>query len=341
MVLLQSVNVINNSFEKDAKCQSLLKTANENVSTSADKLALPLPYHSVIIKMRLSIELANAIRTCIMNELPIQSLAIVDLQTDDRFILSDCISRQLELIPIKQYNASKYPHDKIKLIKTNKTDHIIPIYSHDISSSDTSMWIPPNIIITYLRPGNSLYITFQIDTNCARIQAGKYATISGIKYEVKTNDNEKMINTHKNIWDITIGYDTFPLCDKPISIFTNACIQLSNRVQRIKDELDRKDSTSSDSGNTLPLSGGNVLSINDISSIVEITIDNEYWPMARLIAKYCFLEDPSIPFITPAIIHSTINKCKIRLTHSEWRKLVTKALDKIIADLAVLIKTKK
>ena len=83
-------------------------------------------------------DLANTIRRFLLDEIPVQSMTVSEenIKTTDRFILTDYLKKQIELVPILQ--GIDMTELKISLSIENNTDKRMPIYTRDMKITDKS-----------------------------------------------------------------------------------------------------------------------------------------------------------------------------------------------------------
>ena len=65
---------------------------------------------------------------------------------------------------------------------------------------------------------------------------------------------------------------------------------------------------------------------------------DEYWTIANIIARYCFLEFKEIKFVCSCIAHPSTEESIVKIIHPESAKILTSAIKNILADVTVLKK---
>ena len=64
----------------------------------------------------------------------------------------------------------------------------------------------------------------------------------------------------------------------------------------------------------------------------------EYWTIANILAKYCYLLDKDIKFVTSGIIHPLTEESVLKIQHNNPISLINSAIKQILADVAVVKK---
>ena len=347
MVIAKDIKIAEISFPKkyaDKTNRNFQKCVEYVRSAGGDPLKL-LPkkskYQVSFTLDETTIELANTIRKCIIDEIPIKSMTFNEttLITNDRFILSDYFKKNLETVPINQEISTE--DIKISLDVANTDPYkIINIYSHNLQFKsknnilDTHEWVMPNIILIKLRPNKFIKIDdIQVIEGLGYEDAAKFASVSNTKYEILNTEpsleikfqttGKKSIMTSPS--KIRIGYTTYGNIT-PVLIMIKCCDILTARLHNIKEEMGKinisDQSYFSDK-----------LKIEMKNNIVYFQIYNEFWSLSSLLAKYCYIEDPNIPFVTPSISHPSKNMCYIKIKHTEYLKIIASAIDHVMDDI--------
>jgi hypothetical protein len=320
------------------------------------KTLFPPIRHKVSFELHeTNVELANSIRKCIIDELKIKSMTFdeSDLSSDDRYILSDFIRKNIENIPINQdieYFTAYKQNISISLYKLNTTTDIINIYSHDIVINKISQdgkitkqlrvedYFAPNVVIISLHPGKYVKVSnIKITDGFTYENAGKFASVANIEYDIldvvplqynQYEDNVGKSSLVSNPTKFYISYTTYGNI-APKGIIKLCCDTLRDRLQIIYDELNKVDI------NKL-LYYSDILKIELKDDLLYIYITNEFWSIGRLIAKYGYLEDNNIPFITAGIIHPSVNKCYLKIKHAQPIELLKNAIKMAILDISII-----
>lgn len=355
MVSVKNLQIHEFSFGKEIenkknkqmqKCLEILRTESEQFTMGyADAIDL-LPKRS---KMHVSfelvdtnVELANAMRRCLLDEITIKSLdfdEFNDFRTDDLYILNDFIKKQLELIPILQdrdYNDAKF-----QLYKKNDTDEIIDVISENIkpidenTKMDTMDLFAKNIVLCKLRPNKFIRIdNIRISEGIARDNAGKYNTVSNIYYEIKDIDPivetktgqrgvSSMVSNPKHF---KLGYSTHRNFDNPKLLVVKSCETLIDKLKLILEEFQKiknKDKQYI----------SDYIALETTGDVKKISIIGEYWTIVNVICKYVYEEAIDIKFIAPAIVHPEKEIGLINIIHPEFSSIIQNGIKKILVDL--------
>lgn len=298
---------------------------------------------------------ANSLRKCLMDELEIFSLNVeyVDIDTDDKYILSDNLKKNIELIPI--YQDKDYSKLQIKLNITNGTNEVLDIKSGDIEiyNGKTKLnsidYFSTNITIAQLNPAHTLHVTkISVDKNISRKDYGKYAPLSSIKYEVldipkdlessptsSKSDSSKESDKTSNSLTITykkfkIGYTTYRNIADPKYFIINACDILISRLTNILEEFKLISPQKGLEDSDIVIYYSLLIDIETNNSMYLVSLKNEYWTLGNAIAYSCYELDPTIPFITPSIIHPSTEIAVIKIIHKNMLKLMMDSITHLI-----------
>lgn len=308
---------------------------------------------------------ANALRRTIIDELPLYSLTceLDKIRSSDRKLITatDSITRRLELIPLSQDPAKKAIDSGLQfsIIKVNNTSNSIPVTSADIivRQPDSKKIIKKNEAII---PTISNLKYFSDKIIICELDKGKYLHIDNITIFSKKNrelsiggqihsfvyvpiEHEKQLNPISGLNPMEpssltvqpskyrLGFTMNYVSTPPMYIIKLACQELISRLNVIKNEIGESDGD-------IPYYS-DVLEITKPEKIIHYKIMNESYTIGRMLFKYGFDIDPSIPFITNANEHALIYTTIIKIIHPDSQKLLTKAIDNIIADLNIVFKS--
>lgn len=290
-------------------------------------------------------DFANCIRRFLLDEIYIYSMDVDEMNiiTNDRFILSDVLKKNIELIPIDQLLTDEFV---ISLQIENKTDDIMTIHSGDITITNknkvlkTSDYFSSNIPIIQLRSNCSLEIkNISIVSGCGKQDAGKFCLLSNISYEildvmpVEVNKYEKKGESSLNSEPahFKIGFKTYRNFD-PKKIMLLCCDAITNRMTTIQKELSNitKDMT---------VYFSDLINLETKGDIKLFHFKNEYWTIANIISRYCYLEFKEIKFICACIIHPSTEESIVKITHPESNKIIDSAITQILDDIKTLRKS--
>lgn len=314
----------------------------ENAGMRPEMLYPPIRHKVSFELYETTVEFANTIRKCLLDELSIKSMTFDDanLSTDDRYILSDFLKKNIESIPISQTHNNL----KISLHKENHTNDIISVYSHDISIQDAKTKksvnskevFAPNVVIISLQPGKFIDISnIDVVEGITYTDACKFAAVSAIEYEIldmvplQQMPNGETIGASSlvsNPSHIRMGFTTYGNIT-PKALLAKVFDVLTKRINLILDELKKVSSNSYFSDK---------IKVEYKNNMWFIYIDDEFWSIGRLLAKYAYLEDSQIPFITAGIIHPNTNKCYLKIKHADPIKVLKNASAQILTDLKII-----
>lgn len=298
-----------------------------------------------------SSELANCIRRFLMEEMPVYSMDVNEdnIKTDDSFVLSDFLKKNIELIPFLQTIPDKdIATLNISLNVENKTDDTITIYSGDLQifddekqkkGLDVSKYFSTSIPIIKLRPTASLSITdIKIVSGTGKQDSGKFLLLSNISYKIL--DVNPVVTTKYNQTGTSslnstpqhfkIGYKTHRNIDAK-DVIKKCCDQIINRFNAIQQEL-------SNINNDTKVHFSDLIDLETKGDVKILHFKGEYWTIAKIISKYCYLANTNIPFVCSSIIHPSIEESLVKIKHSESISIINAALKSIITDITSIKK---
>lgn len=274
---------------------------------------------------------ANSIRIVFNDELLVNYLnvSIFDINTDDKYILSDNIVERIASIPLKQeVNNNK----TYKLNVVNNTNDIIKVYTNEIKNNDNSPAndFNSNILICTLKPNKYIVIN-NIKIGQDYGYNNSIFSIGSFKY--------KIINT--DFKNISLNTDSK---DFELELITNGNIELNTLINKIYDNLYFRLKKLQNDINAYQLENHSsditkiltdVFIINAENNIYEIHIINEYNNIGNLITKYVYNLYPEIELINYKLEHPLRHKIVINIKHSQYKKLINDAINNIINDLEI------
>jgi len=311
-----------------------------------------VPWYEVSFTLKHSYAgFANAIRRVLIEELPTKCLTCTadDVQTDDPFILSDIVIKNIHLIPISQ-ELTNYSYKTIALYVYNNTDEIIDIKAKHIITSDkpfskiandilhltsggkkssfqTCENIIPNanIIIARLRPTKYIKITnLVIEEGIAQDNAAKFTLLNNVSYDILDQCSiehdptmfKLKFSTSSNIRPATV-----------VQLLYNV---LSKKIQLAKDFLIEYDKSNK---KTYYTENFEVLFQYDIYTY---KFHGEYITLVHMLAQQCYILEPTILYCAPTIDRYDNDIAMIKINHPTATKLLLKACDKCLGDLETL-----
>lgn len=287
-----------------------------------------------------NVDVANAIRRCLTNEIPIKSLDYVDdeknVQFSDLYILSDLLKQQIELVPIDQ-NVEE--NTMLSLKVSNNTDSIINVSTHDFKVVS-----PPNlkvedlmedIVLGQLRPQGTLTIKkVGITEGKAKSNSAAFNSLASIKYEIldtkplyEEKGKSSMVSDPSHF---RIEYSTHRNFTNPLYPMIKCCNELISRLESIVDAMK-------------PIQNKDTFYFSDFikleteGSTKTISISDESWTITNLLTRNCIeLSKNNILFVTPSIIHPDKAIGQLKITHPEFSDLIQNAAKKAIKDLQTI-----
>jgi DNA-directed RNA polymerase subunit L len=349
MPKVKNVKVEEIPFEsKDAnfqKCLDYIKLVDPNY-----KKYLPeTPKQQLTFELtETSSELANCIRRFLIGELPVYSMDVDEetIETNDSFILSDYLKKNIELIPFNQgISDSDADNLRCSLTMENKTDDIITVYSGDLDMQlgktpvKSSKYFSSTIPIIKLRPAMSLSIEkIGITQGVAKQNAGKFLLLANVSYkimDIKPVEESKYNRTGESSLNSTprhfrIGYKTHRNIE-PKKVMNECCAQITSRITNIQKELANIKSDTN-------VHFSDLIDLESKGDVKIFHFKGEYWTLANIMSKYCYLTDKDVPFVSSGIIHPSTEESLLKLRHTNPTKLLTAAIKSILADIATISK---
>lgn len=334
----------NKKNSKLQKCRDLLS------DLSLQKVQELLPQKSkYTVSFELSqtnASLANGIRRCLRDEIETLSFDFdenKDVDSNDPFILSDFVKKQVDLLPINQdLDYSKY---EITLNKENNTDEIIDVTSDDFiildnkKKKDTRSIVGGNIVICRLRPNSHLIINnIFVSKGIAIKNAAKYNLLSNVTYKIL--DVDPLIETkigHTGTSSMRsepktffISYTTHRNIDKPRSVMIKCCDTLINRLKLILTEMKKI-------SNKDVIYTSDLITLESVGDLHKIYIHGEYWTIINMITWYCYTSTKrNIKSVIPSLLHPEKEVGIVSIIHPEFSSVIQKSITNIIADLEIV-----
>lgn len=292
-------------------------------------------------------DLANCIRRYLIDEIPVYSMEVSEdnIETDDRFILADYLKNNLELVPFLQDITDKDAEGlSMSLHVENKTDSVISVYSGDIvvtdktkKKLDNSKYFTTNITIIKLRPGMTLDIKdIKVVAGIGKVHSGKFLLLSNISYEIldvvpivenkyNTTGQSSLVSnpqhfkieftTHRNMNVKRI----MGLCCK---LIIETITMIHSEISKIK-ETDK-------------VYFSDLIDLETKGDVKLFHLKNEYWTIANIISRYCYLSFKDIQFVCSSILHPSNEESIVKIRHSQSVKIILTALKSIIEDITTI-----
>lgn len=346
-VKVETISFDKKSFKDFDKCVSFVKSLGHDY-----KKYLPTkPKHKVVLELiDTTSDFANCIRRYLLDEIPVFSMDVDEsnLVTDDKFILSDILKKNIELVPFQQNLTQNEINDlRISLIYENKTDELDQIYSRHITITDNKNkklnndnYFSPNIPLIKIRPNKSIELkNITISHGCGKQDSGKYCLLSNLSYEILDTipfdeskfgkSGESSLNSDPRYFKIS--YTTHRNIE-PKKIMIMCCDAITETFNRIQKEL-------SNVKNSDKVYFSELLEVESKDDMKLFHFKNEYWTIANIISRYCYLEFKEIKFVCACITHPSIEESIVKIKHTEPVKIMSSAIKQILIDIAIVRKS--
>jgi DNA-directed RNA polymerase subunit L len=305
----------------------------KSISPDVIQLIPQRPKHQLTFELSdTNVDLANGLRRAMIDEIPIISMDVteVDIVTDDRFILVDRLKKTIDLLPINQSIGGA----TVSLLVENKTDEIVPVYASQFvvkakngSIVQTCEFLNGSSIITYLRPLKTLTIDkITLVSGVGKIDSGKFAAFANIKYEILDMEplvrddgpirGQSSLATNPKRFRFTLtDHRNLDIKKKIVEV----CDILMGRISALSTAL-------SEVKESEPSYFSDLLNVETKEDIKIFHMPGEYWTMANLLSRYCFLEDTDVAFVCPSIVHISIEESMVKIRHPQACKLLLSAM---------------
>lgn len=270
--------------------------------------------------------LANAIRICFMEECPVKSMEFDfrGMETDDKFILPEYLGERIRAVPINQ--EKDYSDIEIHLDFENETRMPVQIRSGDLIVKkgkkvlNVSEYMGTTIPLIKINPGRHVKSVMKVVTGLAKEDGNRFSNVSNIRYEALDGGKSSLTSTYTKF---RIGISTHRN-DSLENLVAKMHESLTSRLDKYYEEMD----------------GVNDEYVSD-SLIVQgdtLTFPLEYRSIPALIAHYCYLVDPNIPFVAATVKHPSADTGIIRIRHPQHIKVILAAIKRARADLDIILK---
>jgi DNA-directed RNA polymerase subunit L len=348
MVKVANIKYVEVPFESNdknfQKCLSFVKSVDPDYKKYIPKNS---KYTASFELKDTTSDLANCIRRTLIDEMPVYSMNVSeeDIESDDKFILSDFLKNNLEFIPFLQdINDKDAENLSMSLNVVNTTDDTISVYSGDIIVTDgqkkildNSKYFTKTIAIIKLRPGKTLTIkNINIVAGIGKYDSGKFILLSNISYEILDVIplEENKYNTtgqsslNSNPQHFKIGFTTHRNINIK-KIMPRCCDTISKTLLGIQSELNNiKESDL--------VYFSDLIELETIVDVKCFHFKNEYWTIANIISRYCYLVFPDIQFVCSSIIHPSNEESIVKVRHPEAIKIIKTSIKKILSDIDII-----
>jgi len=341
-VKIDEITFNKKQFKDFDKCVEYIKLIDPNY-----KKYLPTkPQHHVQFEITDTVsDFANCIRRFLLDEISVYSMDVNEnnITTNDKFILGDVLKKRIELIPFQQM-LPELNELKISLAVENKTDDLMMVYSRHITVTDkknkildSEKYFSTNIPIIQLRSNMSLTVDdITIITGVGKKDAGKFCLLSNISYEIldvtpfeETKYEKKGFSSlNSNPQHFKISYKTHRNIE-PKKVMILCCDGITERLSAIQKELlNIKDN--------LNIYFSDLVDLETKGDVKLYHFKGEYWTIANIIARYCFLEFKEIKFVCSCIIHPSTEESIVKIRHPESSKIINSAINHILSDIDIV-----
>jgi len=327
---------------------SLIKKYN-NISNPLNLLPKNEWHNVKFILSKTTSSMANAIRRVLIEELLTKCLYFDEneLETNDEFILSDVLQKNIELLPINQYGKS-LAGKEIFLNKYNETNDIINVKASDLSIIDkktnTKMSIKTlipasNITIIVLRPGKYVKIKkIEIIEGYAKDDAGKFSLLDNVKYDildVEPYDNFKHTGQRSIEHDPTKFSIEFTTCGniQPKQVIKKLTDMLLNKLTRVKSYMTDYIKSPTEK-KYYSVEGFQVEIVNELATY---KIYNEYLTLSNMLAHKCYELDKNILFCAPGVERLDSRVAFVKLKHPDRNSILLEAINACITDVKKIL----
>lgn len=345
-VKISTIEYNKKNFKDFDKCIEYIKL----IKPDYKKFLPSKPLHQVQFEITNTVsDFANCIRRFLLDEINVYSMDVDEsnILTDDRFILGDVLKKNIELIPLLQELTDIESNNlKMSITVENKTDDMMTIYSRDIVVSDkknkkyaNEKYFSLNIPLMQLRSNTTLKVSdISVVKGLGKNDAGKFCLLANMSYEIldiqpfeeSKYETRGKSSLNSNPSHFKLSYKTHRNID-PKKIMILCCNAIADRMIAIQKEL-------------ACIKSDDVIYFSDLIEL-EIRGDvklyhfkGEYWTIANIIARYCYIEFKEIKFVCPCIIHPSKEESVVKIKHPDSLKILNMAINHILADVAIVKK---
>jgi hypothetical protein len=294
--------------------------------------------------------LANAIRRCLIAEIKVKCLDVdmSNINTNDEFIISDALIKNINLVPINQnYEVKEL---ELELFIKNNTNQMLDVYLNDFklyndkkNKVETNLLnlIPElNIPIIKLSPNKFLHIkNFKIIEGYNNEDAAKFTLLNNVSYkpidgEIYDNFNKtgtKSINSNPKKFEIS--YITKANID-PKSVMILCCDSLILRLKKLLELI--KNYTEKIGSNNFY--GDEILEVIRHNDYYIYKCNNEYLTLGNLLSQKIFLLDETILYTAATVERLDTEKMILKIKHTEPDKILFDAMNECISELELIKK---
>jgi DNA-directed RNA polymerase subunit L len=334
-----------NKIKNFEKCVEYIKLIDPDYKKFLPKK----PIHKVEFELTdTNVDFANCIRRFLLDEINVFSMNVDDnsIITDDKFILSDVLKKNIEMIPFQQeLTENECKKLKMTIDITNTSEDIITVYTGDININlegkelDNEKYFSTNIPLINLRSNTKLSVdVINIVNGYAKQDAGKFCLLSNLSYEImdvkpleetkfNKSGSSSLISNPKHF---KISYKTHRnIKSKKVMIL--CCDQIIERMNEILKELNAMN-------NKMVVHFSDLIELETKDQIKLYHFKNEFWSISNIIARYCYINYTGIKFVCSSIIHPSIEESIVKINHPEANDMMINSVKSIISDISVVKK---
>jgi len=349
-VVVKNIEIKEKSFKDiNTKLKNIINIMKEyGINNPEELLPQSIKYYVKFEIDNCYSALANAIRRCLIAEIKVKCLNIemVDITTDDEFIISDALIKNINLIPINQNYETK--DLGLELYIKNNTNQMMDVYLSDFTlyhdkknkvEANLLDLIPEvNIPIVKLSPNKFLQIkNFKIIEGYNKDDAAKFTLLNNVSYkpiDIEPYDNfnksgSKSINTNPKKFEIS--YITKANID-PKNVMILCCESLIFKINKF---LELINNYVKKIGND-NFYGDEILEVTRNNDYYIYKCNNEYLTLGNLLSQKIFILDETILFTSATVERLDTEKMILKIRHTEPDKILRDAIHDCLGDLEII-----
>ena len=289
---------------------------------------------------------ANAIRRCLISELPVWSLSLIEssLDTNDEYIRFDDLADRINTLPIFQtyFNKKKDIDVSFKLSYKNEMMNIKHVLSGDIKAKKIKEKLfEDNVSIQMLRPGCYMACNISLERGYGYQHGGKFVAVKNpiyrpiditpMKKEYKKNPTgaSSLISNPKKFY---ISYETYGTYSNPLEPLIMSLEELDRRVAGILKEVKKYKGEFYANEN---------VKIMKEAGMYRFFLGMETITISKLFSRYIYDMNPNIEYVGDLMEHPSKKVVEVKVQDENAVKIFIKAGEKILYDIAKLKKSIK
>lgn len=299
------------------------------------------PQHRVDFKLSETfVEVANAIRRAIIDELHVWSLTCDEYQSFvkyGKYMRSDYFRKMIENIPVfQELSLDEVQHWEVSLRLKNDSEWSIPVTAGHIAvvdkrtkePVDTSRLWEPTHLLDYLEADAELHVVdIRFVQGQGKFDGGAFNQVANITYDVLDKGASCLAHTATQFF---LGYTTHRNYKDPLGIIRACCDYLLGRLAQFKQDL--------------PSQLDGVLYVSEVMRVEKrhkflfLFLFADNWTFANLLARYMNVLAPDIAYCASDIDHPDKDLSIVRIHHPDPLKLTADAIDAASKDIATIAK---